>query len=159
MNHTNDQVRGRERRLIVIGVASLLILGAGLVFFSGGGTERDLADQSREWEQPVSTEEPTGGYVSDGQDKSKSDFVAKTPEQNAKEVADKLTSTPQGNATADRLGNKDDQLTKFQKANGISERIAEVAIKEWVTKHRGNFDWDLEEVKAICLRNKRDGIR
>ena len=97
--------------------------------------------------------------MSDGQDKSKSDFVAKPPEQNAKEVADKLTSTPQGNATADRLGNKDDQLTKFQKANGISERIAEVAFKEWVTKHRGNFDWDLEEVKAICLRNKRDGIR
>ena len=80
------------------------------------------------------------------------------PEQNAREVADQLTSTPVGKATADRLGNKDDQLTEFQKANGITERIAEAAIKEWVTKHGGNFDWNLEEVKAICLRNKRDGI-
>ena len=24
--------------------------------------------------------------------------------------------------------------------------------------HRFDFDWDLEEVKAICLRNKRSGI-
>ncbi len=91
-------------------------------------------------------------------DKLKSGFMSKTPEQNAKEVTDILTSTPEGKAAADRLVSKDDQLTEFQKANGISDRIAEAAIKEWVTKHGGNFDWNLEDVKEICLRNKRDGI-
>lgn len=93
--------------------------------------------------------------MSGNQDKS--GFMANTPEQNAKEVAAQLTSTPEGKAAADRLASKDDQLTDFQKANDISERVAVAAIKEWVTKH-GNYDWDLEDVKVICLRNQRDGI-
>jgi hypothetical protein len=49
-------------------------------------------------------------------------------------------------------------LNCFQRVHGISERIAEAAIKEWVLTHNGDFDWDLDEVKAICLRNLRDGI-
>jgi len=94
----------------------------------------------------------------DNQDKSKSGFMSNTPEQNAKEVADKLTSTQEVSAVADRLTDKDDQLSKFQKTNDISERIAEAAIKEWIYKHSSEFDWNLEDVKAICLRNERDGI-
>lgn len=39
-----------------------------------------------------------------------------------------------------------------------SSRIAEAALKEWVMTHGRNFDWDLDDVKAICLRNQRDGI-
>jgi len=84
--------------------------------------------------------------------------MSNTPEQNAKEVADKLTSTQEVSAVADRLTDKDDQLSKFQKTNDISERIAEAAIKEWIYKHSSEFDWNLEDVKAICLRNERDGI-
>jgi hypothetical protein len=91
-------------------------------------------------------------------DPNKSGFMANTPEQNAKEVAAKLTSTPEGRAAVARLASKDNQFTEFQKTNDISDRIAESAIKEWVIKHGGNFDWNLEDVKAICLRNKRDGI-
>lgn len=74
------------------------------------------------------------------------------------QVMDEIMSTPQGRAEVERIGNKDVQLTRFQQANGISERIAEAAIKEWVLTHNGNFDWNLEDVKAICLRNKRSGI-
>ena len=35
--------------------------------------------------------------------------------------------------------------------------MAEAAIKEWVLTHNGNFDWDLEDVKRICLRDKAEG--
>jgi hypothetical protein len=88
----------------------------------------------------------------------KTGFMANSPDENARQVMDQVMSTPQGRATATRLADKDDQLTAFQQANGISERIAEAAIKEWWIKHGGDFDWNLEEVKAICLRNQRDGI-
>ena len=80
------------------------------------------------------------------------------PDQATEEVMDQITSTPEGRAEVERIGGKDVALTRFQQANGISKRIAEAAIKEWVLAHNGNFDWDLEEVKAICLRNKRSGI-
>lgn len=101
----------------------------------------------------------SGGHnVGNEPDKSRTGFMGQTPDQAAKEVLDKITSTPEGRAAADRLGNKDDQLTAFQRAHGISDRIAEAAIKEWVITHAGNFDWDLEDVKAICLRNLRSGI-
>ena len=39
-----------------------------------------------------------------------------------------------------------------------SSRIAEAALKEWVMTHGRDLDWNLEDVKAICLRNQRDGI-
>ena len=74
------------------------------------------------------------------------------------EVMDQLMSTPEGRAEVERLGGKDIALTRLQQANGISDRIAEAAIKEWVFTHNGNFDWELEDVKVICLRNKRSGI-
>lgn len=86
---------------------------------------------------------------------NKTGFVADTPEQNAEAVYQQLTSSPVGRKAADRLGSKDDQLTAFQRLNGISDTIAEAAIKEWVLGHSGNFDWDLEEVKVICLRLKK----
>jgi len=85
-------------------------------------------------------------------------FLANTPDENARQVMDQVMSTPQGRATATRLADKDDQLTAFQQANGISERIAEAALKEWVMTHGRNFDWNLDDVKAICLRNKASGI-
>ena len=84
--------------------------------------------------------------------------MGQTPEQAAKEVLDQITSTPEGRATADRLASKDRQLTEFQRLHGMSDRIAEAAIKEWVLTHGGDFDWDLQDVKAICLRNLRNGI-
>ena len=79
-------------------------------------------------------------------------------DQATEEFMDQIMSTPEGRAEVERIGNKDVQLTRFQQANEISERIAEAAIKEWVLTHNGNFDWDLEDIKAICLRNKRSGI-
>jgi len=82
----------------------------------------------------------------------------KSLDMNATEVYDKSTSTPERKAVADPLASKDDQLTEFQKANGVSDRIAEAAIKEWVTTHDGSFEWSLEDVKRICLRDLRDGI-
>jgi hypothetical protein len=88
-------------------------------------------------------------------EQANSGFMANAPEDNAKIVVDQLLSTPQGRSTADRLASKDDQLTAFQRAHGIPDSVAEAAIKEWVIEHGGNFDWNLEEVKAICLRLNR----
>ena len=87
-----------------------------------------------------------------------SGFMANSPEENARQVMEQVMSAPERRATATRLADKDDQLTAFQKANGVSDRIAEAAIKEWVMTNGRNFDWDLEDVKAICLRNQRSGI-
>lgn len=70
-------------------------------------------------------------------------------------VQDAAKATPQGKAEVDRLEGKDAALTRFQREHNISDAIAEAAIKEWVTSHGGNFDWVLEDVKAICLRMKR----
>jgi hypothetical protein len=67
-------------------------------------------------------------------------------------------ATPEGRVEVERVGGKDVALTRFHVANEISESFAEAAIKEWVLKHRGNLDWDLEEVKRIFLRNKASGI-
>lgn len=99
------------------------------------------------------TSEPSGiGPV------PKSGFMANSPEENARQVMEQVMATPEGRATATRLADKDDQLTAFQRVHGISERIAEAAIKEWVMTHGRDFDWNLEDVKAICLRNQREGI-
>lgn len=80
------------------------------------------------------------------------------PSVASREVIDGIIATPEGRTEVERVGEKDIELTRFQIANGISERIAEAAIKEWVLKHQGNFEWDLEEVKRICLRNNASGI-
>ena len=80
------------------------------------------------------------------------------PDDAADEIMNELTATPQGRAEVERIGNKDLQLRRFQEQYGISDRIAEAAIKEWVLTHNGDFDWNLNEVKQICLRNKRSGI-
>ncbi len=79
-------------------------------------------------------------------------------DQATEQVMDNIMSTPEGRADVEYFGGKDVALTRFQETNGISDRVAEAAIKEWFIKHNGNFDWNLEEVKAICLRNKRSGI-
>lgn len=91
-------------------------------------------------------------------DKSNTGYMAQTPDQAANEVLNRIVSTPEGRRAVDRLASKDDQLTEFQRERGISDRVAEASIKEWVITHGGNFDWNLEEVKAICLRNARSGI-
>ncbi len=85
-------------------------------------------------------------------------FNELTPDEATKLVIEEITSTPEGRAAVERLGSKDQELTQFQQKNGISEQISEAAIKEWVLTHNGNFDWALEDVKAICLRNKTSGI-
>ena len=72
------------------------------------------------------------------------------------EVSEVLLSDPSTAAKAQELGDKDVALTRFQRANGISDETAEAAIKEWVLTHNGNFDWDLEDVKRICLRDKAE---
>lgn len=92
------------------------------------------------------------------EDNPKTGFMANSPEENARQVMEQVMATPEGRATATRLADKDEELTGFQRTHGISERIAEAAIKEWVMTHSRDFDWNLEDVKAICLRNQRDGI-
>lgn len=74
------------------------------------------------------------------------------------QAMEQLLSTSAGRSEAHRLGSKDDDLATFQKQNDVSDEVAEAAIKEWVLTHNGEFDWNLEEVKAICLRNKTAGI-
>ena len=135
MATTAAQHLKRHRRAIAILVGVMTCVGCG----RSGETPRDNGG----------TTPPTN---------PKTGFLANTPDENARQVMDQVMSTPQGRATATRLADKDDQLTAFQQANGISERIAEAAIKEWWIKHGGDFDWNLEEVKAICLRDKVSGI-
>ena len=97
--------------------------------------------------------------MSDTLDTSKSGFMGNTPDQNAQQVLQTVTATSAGRAAMDRIGQKEAALTAFQKENDISDEHAEAAIKEWMDNQPGdpNFDWDLEEVKAICLRNKQKG--
>ena len=135
MATTAAQHLKRHRRAIAILVGVMTCVGCG----RSGETPRDNGE----------TTPPTN---------HKTGFLANTPDENARQVMDQVMSTPQGRATATRLADKDDQLTAFQQANGISERIAEAAIKEWWMKHGGDFDWNLEDVKAIGLRNKARGI-
>ena len=135
MATTAAQHLKRHRRAIAILVGVMTCVGCG----RSGETPRDNGE----------TTPPTN---------PKTGFLANTPDENARQVMDQVMSTPQGRATATRLADKDDQLTAFQQANSISERIAEAAIKEWWIKHGGDFDWNLEDVKAICLRNKARGI-
>lgn len=75
-----------------------------------------------------------------------------------KQVMEQLLSTPTGRSEVQRIGSKDDELTAFQKQHDISTEVAEAAIKEWVLTHNGEIDWNLEEVKSLCLRNKATGI-
>lgn len=61
-----------------------------------------------------------------------------------------MFSDPSTATKAQELGDEDVALTRFQRANDISDEIAEAAIKEWVLTHNGNFDWELEDVKMFC---------
>ncbi len=74
------------------------------------------------------------------------------------QIMKELLSTPSGRSEVQRIGGKDNDLTEFQKQHDISEEIAEAAIKEWVLTHNGQFDWNIKDVEAICLRNKKRGI-
>ncbi len=75
----------------------------------------------------------------------------------AEDVVQHIASTPSGVEAIEYYVGKVVELSRFQKRNGISDRIAEAAIKEWVMT-TGNLDYDLERVKAICLRNAANGI-
>jgi imidazoleglycerol phosphate dehydratase HisB len=55
--------------------------------------------------------------------------MANTPEENARKVMEQVMATPEGRAIATRLADKDEELSAFQPAHGISERIAEAAFK------------------------------
>ena len=83
---------------------------------------------------------------------SRTNKVSFDADKASQEVTEVLLSDPSTAAKAQELGDKDVALTRFQRANGISDEIAEAAIKEWVLTHNGNFDWDLEDVKRICRR-------
>lgn len=84
--------------------------------------------------------------------------VTINPDVQTKVVMDTLLSTQHGRDLVKKYGSKDNALTAYQQANGISDEIAEAAIKEWVETHGRNFDWDLDDVIVICMRNKRSGI-
>ena len=88
---------------------------------------------------------------------SRTNNVSCDADKATQEVTEVLLSDPSTAAKAQELGDKDVALTRFQRANDISDEIAG-AIKEWVLTHNGNFDWDLEDVKRICLRDKAEGI-
>lgn len=66
----------------------------------------------------------------------------------------RLAITPEGQA----VGARYDELDRVQAANAFSDRVVEASIKEWAHTHGGSFEFDVDEVKAICLRNQRDGI-
>ena len=83
---------------------------------------------------------------------SRTNNVSFDADKATQEVTEVLLSDPSTAAKAQELGDKDAALTRFQRANDISDEIAEAAIKEWVLTHNGNFDWDLGDVKKICLR-------
>ena len=89
---------------------------------------------------------------------SRTNNVSFDADKATQEVTEVLLSDPSTAAKAQELGDKDVALTRFQRANNISDDIAEAAIKEWVLTHNGNFDWNLEAIEIICLRNKAEGI-
>ena len=89
---------------------------------------------------------------------SRTNNVSFDADKASQKVTEVLLSDPSTAAKAQELGDKDVALTRFQRANDISDAIAEAAIKEWVLTHNGNFDWDLEDVKRICLRDRAAGI-
>ena len=93
-----------------------------------------------------------------GDPPAKSESSMNDPDKAAEQVLSTIMSTPEGRSEVERLGGKDNALSAFQVENGISERIAEAAIKEWVLTHNNSFDWDLEDVKTICIRNRDQGI-
>jgi hypothetical protein len=104
------------------------------------------------------TAQPGDNTTSGSDDAAKAGVLGTVPEHGAKEQLDGQPPTTESKAPAELVLSKEEQLTEFQKANDISDRIAAAAIKEWVATHDGAPDWSLEEVKTICLRNKRDGI-
>lgn len=131
-------------------VALIIAVGAG-VFFAMNSLQQwstNLAQQRRA--------QAAAEVDWDHMQRNKTGFLANSPEENAKQVTDILLSAPGGQALADRLVEKDKKLTEFQRANGISDEVVEAAITEWVLKHGMNYDWDLEDVKAICRRMQRE---
>jgi len=98
--------------------------------------------------------------------------VAAQVDTEVKELIASWRRTPEGRRELDELEVvlkldklKVDALEKFQREHAISEQIAESSIKEWIWTHndmkasgKANWNWDLDEVKAICLRNKKNGI-
>jgi len=57
-----------------------------------------------------------------------------------------------------RLYDDDSALTVFQTMYGVSNENTEAACTEWIAT-KNQPDWDLNEVMAICLRNKAEGIK
>lgn len=61
---------------------------------------------------------------------SKEPLQFEADQASKKEVMNEIASTPQGQSQEERIGGKDVALTQFQDANGISEKLVEVTIKE-----------------------------
>lgn len=132
-------------------IAALLIGFGPAVYFAIRSLE-PWAENLRQQQRARAAAE----YDRKHQERNKTGYLANSPEENAKQVTDLLLSAPGGQALADRLVDKDKKLTEFQRANGISDEVVEAAITEWVLKHGMNYDWDLEDVKAICRRMQRE---
>lgn len=98
-----------------------------------------------------------GGSLSDFHPAPSDDSVNFDAAKAANDMVEQIASTPEGVEAIEYYGGKNVELTRFQKQFGISDRIAEAAIKEYVVT-TGNLDYDLARVKTICLRNARNGI-
>lgn len=83
--------------------------------------------------------------------------TANTPDDQAREVLITIDATPQGRRLLRDHGHKHVLLNAFQAEHGLSDELVEVALREWWYTHDGNFDFDLDEVKAICLRFLQTG--
>ncbi len=78
--------------------------------------------------------------------------------QAANEVTRRMLTQPDVATKASGIASREAAFERFLQKHGVSDEIAEAAIKEWVLTHGGDFDWVLEEVQEICLRNQRSRI-
>lgn len=74
------------------------------------------------------------------------------------QVMDHFMSTPAWHSKAQQIDNKENDLTSVQQQHNITSENAEAALKEWILTRSGHFDWNLEEVTDIRLRNYDTGI-
>ena len=145
--------RSRNTENVIAGVAASVALTALLVLLAIAGRQS-------------SPQPPTLHPSSEAAQKlSSPDDLIADADRTAKEYARYLSRTPERRQKLDRISTalkrieiKDAALARFQSENAISDQIAEAAIKEWVLTHNANVDWDLEDVKRICFRNKMNGI-
>lgn len=86
-------------------------------------------------------------------------FVTKAPTQDLQEIFDQATSIPQGRVTVDRLASKDDERTAIHRTHGLSDSVAEAAIKEWVVSEsydeKSSIQSRLDAIKSRLKQPRR----